>query len=114
MVAYAPSPDFMGAGGRKAHLIGCLAGRGAPHKHLGIKSQAEVERNGRRHHRFLPFCATEHAVRKGQGGKGHEPPETGHGNCRVCLGAVSEAVLKVRVPYLPGVSLPLHPPDLNP
>lgn len=37
----------------------CLAGEGASHK-LSVELQAEVEQNGRNHHRFLPYCATEH------------------------------------------------------
>lgn len=102
--------------GRKTHLIGVSAGGGASHK-LSIKSKTEAEWNGRSHHRFSPFCATKHMERKGQGGKGHKPPGTWHSNRWTYLGAISEVVFKVHVPYLPGVSLPLpftSPQDLNP
>lgn len=93
--------------------MGCLAGGSASHK-LSIEAQAEVEENGRNCHRFLPYRATEHIERKEQGGEGHKPPETRHGNRRSCLGVVSEAVSEVCVPYLPGGLLPLPPSKTKP
>lgn len=52
-------------------LMGCLAGEGAFCK-LSIESQAQVEKIGRNHHRFLPYCATEHGEMKEWGGEGHK------------------------------------------
>lgn len=98
---------------KKAHLISCSAGRSASLK-LSIKSKTEVEWNDSSHHRFSPFCATEHVERKGRGGEGRKPLESGHDNCWTCLGVISEVVFKVHVPYLCGISFPLLPWDLNP
>lgn len=48
------SPDFLEWGtGASSHLMCCLAGEGESHK-LSTESQAE-DRNGRNHHRFLPY-----------------------------------------------------------